>query len=84
MNLVRNFSKHSSSNSEIIVKECGGLDAILTCMKDFDITVREAALQAISSIIRQDANIAQFVVNSGINSYSGVVARRGRGGISSK
>lgn len=67
MNLIKNFSKYSSSNAEIVVKECGGLNAILTCMKDFDITVRESALQAISSIIRQDANIAQHIVNSGNN-----------------
>lgn len=65
MNLLKNFSKHSSSNTEIVIKECGGLDAILTCMKDFDIAVRESALQAISSIIRQDANIAPHIVNSG-------------------
>lgn len=67
MNLIKNFSKYSLSNVEIVVKECGGLNAILTCMKDFDIIVRESALQAISSIIRQDANIAQHIVNSGNN-----------------
>jgi len=67
MNLVRNLSKHTSVSLEIIVKECGGLDAILSCIKDFDPMVRESALQAIGSIARQDASISQFVATSGIN-----------------
>lgn len=67
MNLVRNLSKHSPTNSEITIKECGGMEAILICLKDFDLFVREAALQTISTIARQDASLSLFIVNSGIN-----------------
>lgn len=67
MNLVRNLSKHTSVSLEIIVKECRGLDAILSCIKDFDPMVRESALQAIGSIARQDARISQFIATSGIH-----------------
>lgn len=65
MNLVKNLSKHPSVSVEILVKDCGGIDAILTCIKDFDPMVRESALQAISSIARQDANISKFIATSG-------------------
>ncbi|CAH1733320.1 unnamed protein product [Aphis gossypii] len=65
MNLIRNISKHLSC-SEIIVKECDGIHAILTCMKDLDVMVREVALQAISSIAGQDPSISQLIIKSGI------------------
>lgn len=64
MNLIRNISKHLSC-SEIIVKECDGIHAILTCMKDLDVMVREVALQAISSIAGQDPSISQLIIKSG-------------------
>lgn len=67
MNLIKNLCKYSSASSEIVIKECEGIDAILTCMKDFDTLVREAAMQAITSIARQDANISQLFVSSGSN-----------------
>ncbi|KAF0753290.1 sperm-associated antigen 6-like [Aphis craccivora] len=65
MNLIRNISKHLSC-SEMIVKECDGIHAILTCMKDLDVMVREVALQAISSIAGQDPSISQLIIKSGI------------------
>lgn len=65
MILVRNLCKHSSTNSEIVIKECGGMESILICLRDFDIFVREAALQAISTIARQDASLSVYIVNSG-------------------
>lgn len=66
MSLVKNLSKYSTASAEIVVKDCGGIDAVLTCMKDFDACVRESALQAIGSISRQEAHLAQIIVNSGI------------------
>jgi len=65
MHFIKNLSKYSPSYTEIIVKECGGLDAILMCIKDLDVNVRESALQAINSIARQDATITHYIVNSG-------------------
>lgn len=66
MNLVKNLCKYSSESTEIVVKECGGIDAILICMKDFDSFVREAAMQAITCITRLDVKISQLIVNYGI------------------
>ncbi|KAL5238775.1 hypothetical protein ACI65C_006185 [Semiaphis heraclei] len=66
MNLIRNLSKHFSSCSEMIVAGCDGIHAILTCMKDLDVSVREVALQAISSIAGQDPSISLHIVSSGI------------------
>lgn len=66
MNLIKNLCKYSSASSEIVIKECEGIDAILTCMKDFDVLVREAAMQVIISIARQDINILQLFATSGI------------------
>lgn len=68
MNLIRNISKHLSC-SEMIVKECDGIHAILTCMKDLDVMVREVALQAISSIAGQDPSISQLIIKSGTYLY---------------
>lgn len=65
MKLIRNLNKHLSSCSEIIVNQCDGIHAILTCMKDLDELVREVALQAISSIAGQDFSISQLIISSG-------------------
>jgi len=66
MNLVKNLSKYSSASSEIVIRECGGIDAILICMKDFDSFVREAAMQAIICITRLDVKLSQLIVDYGI------------------
>jgi len=65
MHFIRNLSKYSPAYTEMIIKECGGIDAIFICMKDFDMNVRESALQAINSIVRQDVNISLYIVSSG-------------------
>lgn len=65
MNLIRNLSKHLSSCSEMIVAGYDGIHAILTCMKDLDESVREVALQAISSIAGQDLSISLSIISSG-------------------
>lgn len=70
MNLIKNLTKHSSEFAEIGITECGGIDAILLCMKDFDILVRETTLQAIISVARQDAKLSQLIVDSGIYIYT--------------
>jgi len=49
----------------MIVSGCDGIHAILTCMKDLDVLIREVALQAISSIAGQDPNISLLIINSG-------------------
>ncbi|XP_029341517.1 sperm-associated antigen 6-like [Acyrthosiphon pisum] len=66
MNLVKNLSKYSSAITEIVIKECGGIDAIFTCMKEFDSFVREAALQAITCITRMDVKLSQLIVDYGV------------------
>ncbi|XP_008185594.1 sperm-associated antigen 6-like isoform X2 [Acyrthosiphon pisum] len=66
MKLIRNLSKHLSSCSEMILSGCDGIHAILTCMKDSDVLVREVALQAISSIAGQDPSISVLIISSGI------------------
>jgi len=65
MLFVKNLSKYSPTYTETIIKECGGIDAIFICMKDFDMSVRESALQAINSIARQDTNTLLYIVSSG-------------------
>jgi hypothetical protein len=49
----------------MIVSDCDGIHAILTCMKDLDVTVREVTLQAISYIAGQDPSTAQLIIKSG-------------------
>ncbi|XP_025191306.1 sperm-associated antigen 6-like [Melanaphis sacchari] len=66
MNLVKNLCKYSSESTEIVIKECGGIDAILICMKDFDSFVKEAAMQAITCITRLDVKLSQLIVNYGV------------------
>jgi len=51
----------------MILSGCDGIHAILTCMKDSDILVREVALQAISSIAGQDPSISVLIISSGKN-----------------
>lgn len=63
MNLIKNLSKHSSTSSELYE----GIRVILTCIKKSDVYIKEVALQAIISFIRQDSNLLQIIVNSGIN-----------------
>jgi hypothetical protein len=65
MHLIKSLSKYSAINSKIVLKECGGINALLTCMKDFDVYVREGAMQAITSIARHDASLSQFLIDSG-------------------
>jgi len=49
----------------MIVAGYDGIHAILTCMKDLDESVREVALQAISSIAGQDLSISLSIISSG-------------------
>lgn len=69
MHFVRSLSKYSAMYIETIIKECGGIDAIFICMKDFDMNVRESALQAINAIARQGANISLYIVSSGKSKF---------------
>lgn len=67
MHLIKSLCKYSAINTTIVVKECGGIHALLTCTQDVDAHVREGALQAITSIARQDARLSQFLIDSGTN-----------------
>lgn len=67
MHLIKSLSKYSATSSKTVIKDCGGIDALLMCIKDFDVYVREGALQAITSIARQDASLSQFLISSGTN-----------------
>jgi len=51
----------------MILSGCDGIHAILTCMRDSDVLVREVALQAISSIAGQDPSISVLIISSGKN-----------------
>lgn len=66
MNLIKNLCKYSSASSEIIIKECKGIDAVLTCMKDLDALVIEGAMRVITYIARQDMKLLQLFVSSGM------------------
>lgn len=72
MLLARNLCKHSTAIIEIAIKDCEGMDAVLKCINDFDVMVRESALQAIGSIARQDASLSQFIVTSGTITQNGL------------
>lgn len=63
MNLIKNLSKHASTSFELNE----GIYAILTCIKESDVFIKEVALQAIISFIRQDSNLPRIVANYGIN-----------------
>lgn len=65
MNLVTHMNKYSSVNSEILMKDCGGMNAILKCVNDSDVSVKESALQVIGSIARRDPNLSQLIVSCG-------------------
>lgn len=65
MHLIINLSKHSSDISEAVLKTHGGIFAILTCVMDVDLCVKEIAFRAINSIACHNANILQLIVNSG-------------------
>lgn len=67
MNLIKNLCKYSQVSLEIVIKEFEGIDAVLTCLKDFDTLVIEGAMQVIAYIARQDINLLQLFVTSGMD-----------------
>lgn len=64
MHLIVNLSKHSSEMSETVVKKHGGIFAILTCLMDVDLLVKEVAFRTINSIACHNTNFSQLIVNS--------------------
>lgn len=64
MHLIINLSKHSSEMSEAVVKKHGGICAILTCLMDVNLFVREVTFRTISTIACHNANFSQVIVNS--------------------
>lgn len=65
MNLIKNICKYSQANSKVVIKECEGIGAVLTCLKDFDALVIEGAMQVITYIACQDMDLFQLFIDSG-------------------
>lgn len=52
--VLRAVSKHSPQLSQAVVG-CGGVDALVTCLEQFDSAVKEGAAWALGCIARHDA-----------------------------
>lgn len=52
--VLRAVSKHSPQLSQAVVG-CGGVDALVTCLEQFDSGVKEGAAWALGCIARHDA-----------------------------
>lgn len=52
--VLRAVSKHSPQLSQAVV-DCGGVDALVTCLEQFDSGVKEGAAWALGCIARHDA-----------------------------
>lgn len=64
MSLIRNISKYALTSNQIIIKECEGINVILTHTTHVD--VKAIALQAASFIARQDAQASKLIIHSGM------------------
>ncbi|XP_050528700.1 sperm-associated antigen 6-like [Daktulosphaira vitifoliae] len=69
MDFIKNICKHSSSIAIPVITKYGGVSAIMICMDDFDLLVRESALQAISSVARHGPEPVVMLVNAGVLSH---------------
>ena len=58
MMLIKSVSRQSEGLSKQVV-ESGGLEAIVTCLEDFDPGVKESAAFAVAAISSHTANLAQ-------------------------
>lgn len=61
--VLRSISKHSQKLAQAVV-DCGALDALVSCLEEFDPSVKEAAAWAIGYISQHHVELAQAVVNT--------------------
>lgn len=71
--VLRAVAKHSPELSQAVVA-CGGVDALVLCLEEFDPGVKEAAAWALGCIARhntckEDTDMAGFSVISLCNSF---------------
>merc|ERR1712070_694793 len=62
--VLRAVSKHSPQLAQAVV-DSGALDALVTCLEEFDPSVKEAAAWALGYIARHTKELAQTVVDAG-------------------
>lgn len=61
---LKAMAKHSPETATLIV-ECGGLSALLICLEEKDVLMKEAACCGIGSIVRQSSELAMSAVSQG-------------------
>ncbi|OXB70987.1 UNVERIFIED_CONTAM: hypothetical protein H355_009947 [Colinus virginianus] len=62
--VIRAISKHSPELAQAVV-DSGSLEALTTCLEEFDPQVKESAAWAIGYIARHSEGLAQSVVDAG-------------------
>ena len=63
--VFKSVARHSSELAKAVVETPGALDALVTCLSDFDPSVKEASAWALGYIARHNAELAQHVVDNG-------------------
>ncbi len=62
--MLRAVAKHSPELSQNVVA-AGALDPLVSCLSEFEPSVKEAAVWALSHIARHNSELAQGVVDAG-------------------
>uniref|UniRef100_A0A3Q2Q8Y8 Sperm associated antigen 6 n=1 Tax=Fundulus heteroclitus TaxID=8078 RepID=A0A3Q2Q8Y8_FUNHE len=62
--VLRAVAKHSPELSGAVV-DCGGVDALVLCLEEFDPEVKEAAAWALGCIARHNASLSHSVLEAG-------------------
>jgi len=62
--VLRAVAKHSAALAQAVV-DSGALDALVTCLEEFDPSVKENAAWALSYIAKHNEALANAVVESG-------------------
>ncbi|KAJ4925443.1 hypothetical protein JOQ06_018174 [Pogonophryne albipinna] len=62
--VLRAVAKHTPELAQAVLA-CGGVDALVLCLEEFDPGVKEAAAWALNYICRHDAQLSQSVVDAG-------------------
>ena len=62
--MLRAVAKHSPELAQSVV-DCGALEALVSCLEEFDPGVKEAAAWALGYIARHNEQLAQSVVDAG-------------------
>lgn len=61
---LRAVARHSPELARAVV-DCGALDALVTCLEDFDPGVKEAAAWALGYVASHNSDLAQQIVDAG-------------------